>query len=226
MDGDRKFQVIFVVVSALLFGFAYGIGYYVGKGKGIEEEKKICEIEKKQIVKTLSRIAPVSRPEPIEEKVVGEKTEVEAESENKSEVASNGTGSNGTGEEITQVAQVTSNQTEVEKTEEIAEEKVKNRESEEKTEEVKSKEEKIEKEREVKQNQSGKYYLQVGVFRNKENALKLAERLQKLGFKPKTIYTSRYVKVAVGYFQTKREALKTKKELSSHGISAILKRRK
>ncbi|RUM87566.1 MAG: hypothetical protein DSZ25_03340, partial [Thermovibrio sp.] len=184
MEGNRRLQIAFIVVSAALFGFAYGVGYYIGKGAGIEEEKKICEMEKKQIVKTLARITPVSRPEPVEETVKSEPPQ-----ENNTEVSPKGENQVPTEEtaEANETASKENNATNAtaptqEKTEEkiVVKEETKPVEENEKTHQpvqqvVQTKEE-------VKPKIEGKYYLQLGIFRNKENAFKLVNRLKEKGF--------------------------------------------
>ena len=229
MEGNRRLQIAFIVVSAALFGFAYGVGYYIGKGAGIEEEKKICEMEKKQIVKTLARITPVSRPEPVEETV---KSEIPQE--NNTEVSPKGENQVPTEEtaEANETASKENNATNTtaptqEKTEEksVVKEETKPLEKNEKTHQQPVQQVSQKKE-EVKPKIEGKYYLQLGVFRNKENAFKLVNRLKEKGFDAKTVYGKRYVKVIVGYFETKKEAMKVKRELRSLGIDSILRRRR
>jgi cell division protein FtsN len=71
MEKDRKFLALISAAAVAIFIFSYAVGYFMGKQSGIEEERAKCEVEKKQIVKTLAKIAPVSRPQPeIEEKVI------------------------------------------------------------------------------------------------------------------------------------------------------------
>jgi cell division protein FtsN len=72
----------------------------------------------------------------------------------------------------------------------------------------------------------GNYYLQIGVFRSRANAIKLASQLEKKGFKTKTLFTNNYTVVIVGYFEHKNEALVARKLLKESGYDSILKRRK
>jgi len=233
MEGDRRVQIIIAVVAAVLLAFAYGVGYYVGKGSGIEEEKKICEIQKRQLIKTLSRITPVSRPEPVEEKVVGTQPQT-----SQKEVSS---------KEVTKTLEQKVSQQEVPK-KEVANPQEKTAEKEVKTvkngqEEkadtvsvvkkgesvVKPKTQEVaEKTPQVKEKPSNgkKYYLQLGIFRNEANAVKLAEELNKKGFQSKTVFGKRYVKVIVGYFDSLHQARVVQKELRSAGFDSVLKWRR
>jgi len=81
MERDRRVLALLGSSLVVIFAFSYAVGYYVGKQAGVREEKERCEIEKKQLMKTLAQITPVSRPQPqIEERVVGAPQVEEAES--------------------------------------------------------------------------------------------------------------------------------------------------
>jgi len=240
MEGERRVQIVIAVIAAVLLAFAYGVGYYVGKGTGIEEEKKICEVQKRQLIKTLSRITPVSRPEPVEEKVVGtppqeegkkpelptatavvskkkevkegavsEKKEVKPGEKTKPQVV------------VSKEAVKSQPQAKVEKsTPPVAVNSVQ------KTETVNNPA-KPEGAQFRGENRSGKkYYLQLGIFKNKANAVKLAEELNRKGFQAKTVFGKRYVKVIVGYFDSLHQARVVQKELRSAGFDSVLKWRK
>ncbi len=231
MEGERRVQIIIAVIAAVLLAFAYGVGYYVGKGTGIEEEKKVCELQKRQLIKTLSRITPVSRPEPVEEKVVGapskenqpqkpeaktslEKTSAPVEKPSEQQPSEKGkTGSEkkvpeekvqaGKKEVVTAVAEKVATEKKSEKKKTVNEvSSVKKRAPE------------------------TRYYLQVGVFRNKVNAVKLAQKLNEKGFQTKTVFEKGYVKVIVGYFDSLHQARVVQKELHSAGFDSVLKWRK
>ncbi len=76
------------------------------------------------------------------------------------------------------------------------------------------------------QQTSGRYYLQVGVFKNPENAQKLAGKLISNGFNAIVVQSGKYHKVIVGYFATQQQAYQTFTKLSSLGIKeAIVKKR-
>lgn len=228
MEGERRVQVIIAVITAVLLAFAYGVGYYVGKGSGIEEEKKVCEIQKRQLIKTLSRITPVSRPEPVEEKVVGqpETSQKEASSEKGTETVEQ----KATQQEVPKKEEVKPQEKSAETVENKQEKKTETvlatekivKESKLKTQEVAKKMSQVKE----KTSNTKKYYLQVGVFKNKANAIKLAKELNEKGFQSKTIFESRYVKVIVGYFDSLHQARVIQKELRSAGFDSVLKWRK
>ena len=246
MEGERRVQIIIAVIAGTLLAFAYGVGYYVGKGAGIEEEKKVCEIQKKQIIKTLSRIAPVSRPEPIEEKVVGipprkeEKKQQEKETKASTSTAVASKGNNEAQEETVPVKQ------EVKIEEKTQQEVVASNEAAKKEQQVKTEkpvipvvESKVQETKLVKKAATSKsavskqerkpgkrYYLQVGIFRNKANAVKLAQELNSKGFQSKTVFGKRYVKVIVGYYDSLHQARVVQRELRSAGFDSVLKWRK
>ncbi len=242
MEGERRVQIIIAVIAAVLLAFAYGVGYYVGKGTGIEEEKKVCEIQKRQLIKTLSRITPVSRPEPVEEKVVGApplKKEKKQEVSTSTAVASKE--NNGKAQKET----VSENQ-KVKTEEKTQQEVVASKEAVKKEQQVKTEkpvipvvESKVQKTEPVKktavsesvvskqERKPGKrYYLQVGIFRNKVNAVKLAQELNSKGFQSKTVFGKRYVKVIVGYYDSLHQARVVQRELRSAGFDSVLKWRK
>lgn len=233
MEGDRKIQIIIAIIAGVLLAFAYGVGYYVGKGTGIEEEKRICEIQKKQLIKTLSRITPVSRPQPVEEKVVG------APSEKETPQKSVETAESETTKEATTPLNVTSPSQPQQRAEAQAEKATSKKPSVAEQSQISKPfpevtakaEKKGEAEKRVKtvssvkrKESSGKrYYLQVGIFRNKSNAIKLAQRLNEKGFQSKTVFGGKYVKVVVGYFDSLHQARVVQKELRSAGFDSVLK---
>jgi cell division protein FtsN len=77
-----------------------------------------------------------------------------------------------------------------------------------------------------REEEEDRFYLQVGVFRNKINASRLAEKLREKGYEAKTVtHHGKYIKVIVGYFSSKEDALKVKEELKKDGYNSILRRR-
>lgn len=232
MEGDRKIQIIIAIIAGVLLAFAYGVGYYVGKGTGIEEEKRICEIQKKQLIKTLSRITPVSRPQPVEEKVVGAPSE--KETPQKSETAESETT-----KEATTPLNVTPPSQPQQKAEAQAEKAASKKPSVAEQSQISKlfpevtakAEKKGEAEKRVKtvssvkrKESSGKrYYLQVGIFNNKSNAFKLAQRLNKKGFQTKTVFEKKNIKIIVGYFDSLHQARVVQKELRAAGFDSVLK---
>ncbi|WP_457678497.1 SPOR domain-containing protein [Thermovibrio sp.] len=223
MEGDRKFVFIISLSAVVLFAFAYFVGYFVGKQAGVKEEKAICEIEKRQIVKTLSRLTPVSRPQPqIEEKVVGElppqpatNGEAKAEEEGKETAKVNGK-VKPEGEAASSESQKTERVKEAEKEKRAAKPQSKQETAKRGIEPPKKEEAQV----------SKGYYLQLGVFRNHLNAVKLAKELRDKGFDAKVEFSGNYSKVVVGYYKSLQEALTVKKELLRSGYKSVLKRRK
>ena len=213
MEGDRKFQYILMAAAIVIFGFSYIVGYFVGKEAGFEEAKQKFNIEKQKLLKTIATLSPVSQPR-VENKVYVVDKTVEEGSEN---VTDDGTQKEAVKEEKTSLEQKTQTY------EEIAEKKVTGKAQEQEKEEVFARQ--IER-KETALIKEGDYYLQVGVFRNRANAIKLASQLEKKGFKTKTLFTNNYTTVIVGYFEHKNEALVAKKLLKESGYDSILKRRK
>ncbi len=209
MEGDRKLNLILAAIAVVVVIFSYGVGYYIGKQAGKKEEKQICEVEKKRLLKALLKVNPVSRPQPqVENKVVGEEKEKvtkeekpEAkESEKNSESLTNATAETAeenatSGENVTEKSAESSNTTQEEEatpsTNEVVPKKV--------------------------------YYLQVGVFRNRSNAVRFASELKAKGFDAKTEFFDDRTRVVVGYFDSQEEALSVKRELKRKGFDSILK---
>ena len=213
MEGDRKFQYILMAAAIVIFGFSYIVGYFVGKEAGFEEAKQKFNIEKQKLLKTIATLSPVSQPR-VENKVYVVDKTVEEGSEN---VTDDGTQKEAVKEEKTSLEQKTQTY------EEIAEKKVTGKAQKQEKEEVFARQ--IER-KETALIKEGDYYLQVGVFKNRANAIKLASRLEEKGFKTKTIFTDKYTIVVVGYFEHKNEALVAKNLLRKLGYDSILKRRK
>ena len=213
MEGDRKFQYILMAAAIVIFGFSYIVGYFVGKEAGFEEAKQKFNIEKQKLLKTIATLSPVSQPR-VENKVYVVDKTVEERSEN---VTDDGTQKEAVQEEKTSLEQKTQTY------EEIAEEKVTGKAQEQEKEKVFARQ--IER-KETALIKEGDYYLQVGVFRNRANAIKLASQLKEKGFKTKTLFTNNYTTVIVGYFEHKNEALVAKKLLKESGYNSILKRMK
>jgi cell division protein FtsN len=219
MERDRKVMGLLAGALIVIFAFSYAVGYYIGKQAGIKEEKERCEVEKKQLMKTLARITPVSRPQPqIEEKVVGAPTlaELQKEEETKEEEKP-------AVELPTQVA-----------TAEVKGEEEKP--AEEKAEEVSKREEKAaptkapQKEPSESKQETSKpkklYFLQVGVFKSSANAQKLVNALKAKGFDAKILRSGNLVKVIVGDFNSWSSANAVKKELKKAGYDSIIRWRK
>ena len=215
MEGERKLQIILISVATAIFALSYIIGYMVGKEAGFEEAKAKFEVEKQRLLKTLAEISPVSRP--VEDKIVSEKKENEPEPVEETEAEENGIEdeSNSKVEEPEESSEQQKDDSSVlaplfQQTQSEPEVQPKPQ---------ATKEEEEEKEEE------GKFYLQVGVFKNKTNAYKLAEKLKELGYEAQTIALddSKYTKVIVGYFHSKQEALKVKEELKKDGYNSLLK---
>ena len=213
MEGDRKLQYILMAAAIVIFGFSYIVGYFVGKEAGFEEAKQKFNIEKQKLLKTIATLSPVSQPR-VENKVYVVDKTVEEGSEN---VTDDVTQKEAVKEEKTSLEQKTQTY------EEIAERKVTGKAQKQEKEEVFATQ--IER-KETALIKEGDYYLQVGVFRNRANAIKLASQLEKKGFKTKTLFTNNYTTVIVGYFEHKNEALVAKKLLKESGYDSILKRRK
>ncbi|WP_456342612.1 SPOR domain-containing protein [Thermovibrio sp.] len=213
MERDRRLMAVVSAAVVVIFAFSYAVGYFVGKQAGIKEERTKCEMEKKQIVKTLARIAPVSRPQPqIEEKVIGQPQAQETKP-----VSSN---SQSSSQEVNSPAVSSA----PEKEENPFKEFVKAAKKEEQV--PQPKEEEV-KEELSKKSESGKlYFLQLGVFKNKANAVKLANELKAKGFDAKTEFFKGYARVVVGYFKSWQEAEAVRKELLNLGYKAIIRWRK
>ncbi len=218
MERDRKLMILVSLATVVIFGFSYAVGYFVGKQAGIKEERAKCELEKKQIVKTFARIAPVSRPQPqIEEKVVAPKQEQTEEKEKAEE-----------SEKVSKEEEPVATPSQTNQTEESAEEV----EVEEKEEEETSPSpqgtgtSKAESSTGTFKKAEKLYYLQVGVFKNRANAVRLASELKSKGFNAKTEFSGDYAKVIVGYFRSWQEANAVRKELLNSGYKSILKWRK
>lgn len=222
MERDRRLMAVVSAAVVVIFAFSYAVGYFVGKQAGIKEERAKCEMEKKQIVKTLARIAPVSRPQPqIEEKVIGQpQTEEKKEEKEEAKPTSSNpqSGSQGVNSPAVSSAQK-EEKSEPQSEENPFKEFVKAAKKEEKEEEVKKEP--------SKKSESGKlYFLQVGVFKNKANAVKLANELKAKGFDAKTEFFRGYARVVVGYFKSWQEAEAVRKELLNSGYKAIIRWRK
>ncbi len=216
MERDRRLMILVSLATITIFCFSYAVGYFVGKQAGIKEERAKCELEKKQIVKTFARIAPVSRPQPqIEERVVAPKQEQTEEKEKAEESGK------------------------VSKEEEPVATPSQTNQTEESVEEVEEKEEKgtspnpqgtesskVESSSGTFKKAEKLYYLQVGVFKNRANAVRLASELKSKGFNAKTEFSGDYAKVIVGYFKSWQEANAVRKELLNSGYKSILKWRK
>jgi cell division protein FtsN len=231
MEKDRKFLLLISSTAVVIFAFSYAVGYFVGKQAGIKEERAKCEIEKKQIVKTLARITPVSRPQPeIEEKVVGgapsfeEKEKVEESSlatTQKSQQEKNSTSQESSQKEKTASVELPEKRAKKVETVKATEPK-----AEEKTPSEKREPIKLSKESEVKEKSGKVYYLQVGVFKSKANAVKLTQKLKEKGFDAKTELSKGYAKVVIGYFKSLQEAMAVRKELKDAGFDSIVRWRK
>ncbi len=226
MERDRKLLIAVSLAFVAIFSLSYGTGYFLGKKAGIKEEREKCEIEKKQIIKTFATLTPVSRPQPeIEEKVVPppqippetQVQESKKEESSNSTATSNETASNQTEEKSSapKVSQKETAKAESKKPKTSEEVKTKGKETEEKTVE------------ETESRETGKlYYLQVGVFKNQSNAVKLAEKLKKKGLKAKVLFEKGRARVIVGFFKDVKEAREVKGKLKKEGIETILKWRK
>ncbi len=72
------------------------------------------------------------------------------------------------------------------------------------------------------------YYLQIGVFSNKNYAINIKNRISKLTnncfLLTKTTFTKTTYKVIVGFFQTKKKAYKLKSYLTKKGSNALVKK--
>ncbi len=226
MEGDRRVQVLVAVIAAVLLAFSYGVGYYVGKSSGIEEEKKICEVEKRQLIKTLSSMTPVSRPEPVEEKVVGApaqsspvKSLPETLQKSDKQVKSSETES-APEKRVTPEGQKAAAKPESKVP--VVQQVVKSEKASPKKPSLVKSAQTVSAEKREKT----VYYLQVGVFRSKANAVKLAQELMKKGFQAKTLFERGYAKVVVGNFDSLHQAKVVQRELRSAGFNSILRWRK
>ena len=63
------------------------------------------------------------------------------------------------------------------------------------------------------------------MFRNRANAARLVEKLKEKGYDAKTAIIERngYMKVIVGYYATKQEALEARRQLKKDGFNSILR---
>ncbi|SMP06051.1 cell division protein FtsN [Desulfurobacterium pacificum] len=206
MENSKKLQMILMFVATLVMALAYMVGYFVGKEAGFKQASAKFEVEKKKLLKTLAELNPVSRP--IEERVVKETAK-------KPPVSKKETKAKEKQQVKTENATKPQNQTV-----KVEEEKK----AEEKTESTANSNTNIQEK--VKKYENGRYYVQVGIFRNKANALKLASKLNSKGFPTKTLITKHYVKVIVGYYETYKEAYQALKKLKAEGYQGIVKRRK
>jgi cell division protein FtsN len=204
MENSKKLQMILMFVAALVMALAYMVGYFVGKEAGFKQASAKFEVEKKKLLKTLAELNPVSRP--IEEKVVKETAKKPPVSKKETKA-----------KEKPQVKTENATKTQTVKTE-------KEKKAEEKTQTATSN--KVNTQEKAKEYENGRYYVQVGIFRNKANALKLASKLNSKGFPTKTLITKHYVKVIVGYYETYKEAYHALKKLKAEGYQGIVKRRK
>jgi len=230
MEGGKKIQLIVAVVAVIALGFAYGVGYYVGTEAGVEKEKKICEAQKRQIIKTLSRIVPVSRPEPVEETVVQRPKEQNEKPQPREETTAKAETQNQVAKKETNATTSATRTTKASLKSQVAEKEINaTKTAQKETEEPKSKPEKQEnkapKAGKMKTEVAKGYYVQLGLFRNKENAFRLVRKLQAKGFKPKTEFSKSFVKVFIGYFADKNEALRVKRKLKNLGFESILRRK-
>ncbi len=234
MEKDKRLMAIVSAVVVVLFAFSYAVGYFVGKRSGIKEERAKCEMEKKQIVKTLARIAPVSRPQPqIEEEVVGGEPHPQTE-EVKGQNRPEQTEEAATGENAIKESQeekAPAPQTPSEATVEAKVEEKKGQEnspSNPQPVKVVSKESSKPKRVAKKKTRKGEklYFLQVGVFKSKKNAVKLANKLKAKGFDAKTEFFRGYARVIVGYFKSWQEANAVRKELLNSGYKSLIRWRK
>ncbi len=224
MEKDKKLLIALILAFVAIFFLSYGTGYFLGKKAGIKKERERCEIEKKQIIRTFATITPVSRPQPeIEEKVVPPPQippEVQDQESQKEE--STPTSENTTNKTKNQslAPKLSENQKETGKVEKGETETPKEKEN--KTKEAPKKTVK-----EAKSKGSDKlYYLQVGVFKNQSNAVKLAKRLKEKGIKAKVLFEGKRARVIVGFFKDLKEVQEAKRKLKKEGFETILKWRK
>ncbi|RKQ63988.1 cell division protein FtsN [Thermovibrio guaymasensis] len=214
MERDRKLVILVSLATVVIFVFSYAVGYFVGKQAGIKEERAKCELEKKQIVKTFARIAPVSRPQPqIEEKIVAPKEQEQVEEKEKSEES----------EKVVKEEEPVATPSQTNQTEESVGE-VEEKESSSKPQGTGTL--KAESSTGTFEKAEKLYYLQVGVFKNRANAVRLASELKSKGFNAKTEFLGDYARVIVGYFKSWQEANAVRKELLNSGYKSILKWRK
>ncbi|ADU97080.1 SPOR domain-containing protein [Thermovibrio ammonificans] len=242
MEGGRKIQALLGVATVILLTLSYSVGYYVGKEAGVQQERKKCEAEKKQLIKTLAQINPVSRPQtPIESKVVEGivgmnstsqtgsqvKPEKPKKPEKPSAVAENTTkkASEKTASGVP-ASGANGKEGAEKRAEKVASAEPKARHS------VKAASEAPQVHRpsgkagaEAKKPQKV-YYLQVGVFRNEKNAEKLVKELQTKGFSARLERAGRVYKVVVGEFSSWHRAVAVQKELKREGYTSILRWRK
>ncbi len=224
MEGERKLKIVLIVLATVVFALSYVVGYIVGKEAGFREAQKKFEVERQRLLKTLAQLNPVSRP--IENRVLEEKSKSVEEVEKEKSSGESVSEEHGVNEEKGEVEEE-----EAQKVEEVKKEEEKDLSSSvvEKKKEIRSEQQNAKNEKsggEVQSVEEGNYYLQVGVFRNRANALKFAERLRDLGFKVKTVFKKNLTIVIVGYYETLQEAKAVKEELAKEKINSIIKRRK
>ncbi len=217
MERDRRLMILVSLATITIFCFSYAVGYFVGKQAGIKEERAKCELEKKQIVKTFARIAPVSRPQPqIEERVVAPKEQEQVEEKEKSEES----------EKVSKEEEPVATSSQTNQTKESVEEVEEKEEKETSPNPQGTESSKVESSSGTFKKAEKLYYLQVGVFKNRANAVRLASELKSKGFNAKTEFSGDYAKVIVGYFKSWQEANAVRKELLNSGYKSILKWRK
>jgi cell division protein FtsN len=202
MNQGKTLRWILMGVIAILLAGSYGIGFYVGQESGYQKEKEKCDKEKKKLLKIIAELSPVSRP------VVPRQTfqkQPEEKQEEKPEI---------------QEPQKTEPEPQPEPQRPQPEEEVKQ------VKEEKVVEKKAEKRpEEFEKVKAGKYYIQVGVFRNKANALKLSAKLNQMGFNTKTVVVRGFVKVIVGDFDSLESAQEAKERIESIGnLQPIIRR--
>jgi cell division protein FtsN len=246
MEGGRKVQLLLGLATVVLLTLSYSVGYYVGKEAGITQEKKICEVEKKEIIKTLSQINPVSRPQtPIEDRVVAqvvggssqeqgltEKVEGAPEKQKEENGNPSGEGVSEKKKEGEKVAEAQAQQPKVARSTETEKAENSSKEKKEKGQlppaSVGSvKEIQKEKGEQKKAEVHGKvYFLQVGVFRSERNAERLAQELRSKGFPAKVEKLGSRYRVVVGDFTDWKEAASVQRKLRQEKIPSILRWRK
>jgi len=195
-------QYYFLLAGAvLIFVASYAVGFVIGKKAGVQEAEKRFEVEKQNLLKTIASLTPVSQPK-VEEKVVVVDATKNGNRTSENETAQKAVKT----ENRTAEAPKTENETKPEKPEKAAQE--------EKPQEATA-----------VTTPEGNYYIQVGVFRDKSNAVNLINRLKSKGFSAKSVIlpSGRY-KVIVGYL-TKDGARSTYRELKKLGFGGIVKKR-
>lgn len=224
MEEDKKLQYILMAAAVVIFGFSYAVGYFVGKETGFKGAEQKFNVEKQKLLKTIATLSPVSRPTNKREVYVVDKTAqgnrksvAQKSGQNATKVNTEVAVNNGTQKEVTPKTQAPS----VKKAPTLKEIAKGNATSKIQKQVKKTATANVQPPKTVARGR--KYFLQVGIFKNKGNAVKLASQLEKKKFKTKTVFYNNRSVVIVGYFNNESTAFATQRLLKKAGYFSILK---